>query len=300
MLRAGYHIAAATVPALADRFAAARFGTPRRTERVKQEDHILKSARAFQLSSPAFSKVAAWAWGHGPPVVLVHGWEGRGAQLGGFVEPLVELGFTAVAFDAPAHGDSPGRRASLRSFVAAMEAARDRFGEPHGIISHSFGGLATLLALAEGLPAKSAVVIAPPSPRERLLWLGRILDADVERVKAVGARVAEVVGLTVDQVEAPVLARRISTPGLVIHDLRDREIPYAYGRALADAWPRARLLTTDGLGHRRILRDAEVIAQSVGFVSAHAPEQPASSDLSAWLDVQAPSMEFAPLPPPIA
>jgi pimeloyl-ACP methyl ester carboxylesterase len=269
---------------------------------VEVEDRILSSARALHLSAPGLgvSKIAAWAWGHGPPVVLVHGWEGRGSQLGSFVEPLVKRGFTAVTFDAPAHGDSPGRRASLRSFVAAIDAVRARFGEPYGIVSHSFGSLASLLALAQGLPAKSAVVIAPPSPRERLAWLGRLLGADADRVRAVGARVAEVVGLTVDEVEAPVLARRISTPGLVIHDLRDREIPYAYGRALADAWPHARLLTTDGLGHRRILRDPEVIAQSVRFLTAHAPELPASGDLSAWLDLQAASMDFAPSAPTIA
>jgi pimeloyl-ACP methyl ester carboxylesterase len=301
-LRAGYGLAAATVPGLADRFAAERFLTPRRTKRVEAEDDILSSARTLELSAPGLgvSKIAAWAWGHGPPVVLVHGWEGRGSQLGGFVEPLVMRGFTAVAFDAPAHGDSPGRRASLRSFVAAIDAVRVRFGEPYGIVSHSFGSLASLLALAQGLPAKSAVVIAPPSPRERLAWLGRLLGADADRVRAVGARVAEVVGLTVDEVEAPVLARRISTPGLVIHDLRDREIPYAYGRALAAAWPHARLLTTDGLGHRRILRDPEVIAQSVRFLTAHAPELPASGDLSRWLDLQAASMDFAPPAPTIA
>jgi pimeloyl-ACP methyl ester carboxylesterase len=284
--RAGYAIASSVVPTLADRIAAGRFLTPQRTRRVPAEDAILRSARALTLRSTKLgaSKIAAWAWGHGPLVILVHGWEGRGTQLGGFVEPLVSAGFTAVAFDAPAHGDSPGRRASLRSFAHVIEAVTDRFGQPDGIIAHSFGGLATLLALAEGSAARSAVVIAPPSPQERLAWLGRLLDAEPERLRAIEARVAEAVGLSVGEVEAPVLARRISAPGLVIHDVRDREIPYAYGRALADAWPAARLLTTDGLGHRRILRDAEVIAHGVRFVRNHAPERGASSDLAAWFD----------------
>ena len=45
--------------------------------------------------------------------LLVHGWEGRGAQLGSLVGPLVEAGLSVVAFDAPAHGDSPGNRLYL-------------------------------------------------------------------------------------------------------------------------------------------------------------------------------------------
>src|SRR2546427_4662875 len=36
------------------------------------------------------SPVSVWTWGHGPVVLLVHGWGGRGAQLARFVEPLVD------------------------------------------------------------------------------------------------------------------------------------------------------------------------------------------------------------------
>ena len=51
-------------------------------------------------------RVRAWQWGEGPPVLLVHGWEGHAAQFAGFIPRLLEQGFSAVAFDAPAHGQS--------------------------------------------------------------------------------------------------------------------------------------------------------------------------------------------------
>ena len=54
-----------------------------------------------------------FAWGAGPSVLLVHGWEGRGAQLGALVDPLVAAGYRVVALDGPAHGDSPGRLSTL-------------------------------------------------------------------------------------------------------------------------------------------------------------------------------------------
>src|SRR5688500_15132227 len=49
--------------------------------------------------------VRGHVWGTGPAVYLVHGWGGRGSQLGSFVEPLLAGGFRVVMFDAPAHGD---------------------------------------------------------------------------------------------------------------------------------------------------------------------------------------------------
>jgi hypothetical protein len=57
-------------------------------------------------------------------------------------------------------------------------------------------------------------------------------------------------------------------PLLVIHDRDDAEVPWQDGAMIAQAWPRATLSTTSGLGHRRIVRDAEVIREAVGFLLA--------------------------------
>jgi len=53
---------------------------------------------------------------------------------------------------------------------------------------------------------------------------------------------------------------------LIVHDRGDREIPWRDGAALATAWPGAELKLTDGLGHRRILSDPDVIAAALAFV----------------------------------
>src|SRR5262249_54885618 len=73
------------------------FTSPRRHPRPDRERAILAGGRPFsvdvELRSPRWRgqrvRVAAWRWGHGPSVLLVHGWEGRGSQLGAFIEPLV-------------------------------------------------------------------------------------------------------------------------------------------------------------------------------------------------------------------
>ena len=47
----------------------------------------------------------------------------------------------------------------------------------------------------------------------------------------------------------------LTAPVLVVHDRGDAEIPWQHGAAIARAWRGAEMLITEGLGHRRILRD---------------------------------------------
>jgi len=52
---------------------------------------------------------------------------------------------------------------------------------------------------------------------------------------------------------------RTAQPTLIVHDRADRAAPHAAGEGLARALTGARLMTTEGLGHRRVLSDASVI-----------------------------------------
>ena len=54
-------------------------------------------------------------------------------------------------------------------------------------------------------------------------------------------------------------------PGLIVHDLDDRDVPWGEGERYALYWPDARLLTTQGLGHNRILDDVHVIDAALAF-----------------------------------
>jgi hypothetical protein len=63
-----------------------------------------------------------------------------------------------------------------------------------------------------------------------------------------------------------------------VHDVEDEEVPYADATRLGDLLG-ARVLRTQGLGHRRILFAPEVVSAIVEFIeagrpapSAHVPE----------------------------
>jgi pimeloyl-ACP methyl ester carboxylesterase len=221
------------------------------------------------------SRIAGTVWGTGPAVYLVHGWAGHAGQLGAFVEPLVGSGLRVVAFDAPSHGRSgPGvsgtRSSSIPEFAAALTAVAAAHGPAHAVIAHSMGGAATAVALCDGLQADRIVLVAPmASPESYARQLGAALGFGAATHRRLIARIERRVGAPMRQFEVPELGRAVAMPPtLVVHDRTDTFAPVSDGAAIAAAWPSARLHVTTGLGHSRLLRDPEVVAEIVDFVTA--------------------------------
>ena len=218
--------------------------------------------------------VVGRVWGNGPTVYLVHGWAGHRRQFAELVAPLVARGMRVVAFDMPSHGDSqPGafgpRSTSFLEFAATIEAVVARFGEPHAIVAHSAGAIATACALTDGMHADRLVLLAPmvgPLPHLRLFARGlgfgdRIFTRLVTRLE-------HRVGAPMRHFDVPELGRATAMPPtLVIHDRGDRSTPVSDGAAIAAAWPGARLHVTEGLGHNRLLRDPDVTVRIADFLA---------------------------------
>lgn len=275
------------------------FTTPRRFARPAREHAVLASARPFALDVPLRSprwngqhrQVAAWRWGHGPAVLLVHGWEGRGAQLGAFVAPLVEAGLSVVAFDAPAHGDSPGTQLYLTDLADAVVAAVEAIGPVHAIIAHSFGAAAVLLAHARGgVDVARNIMIAPNAVVDDAVErFARVVALDERDRHTLEDQLAVQSGITVESLRLDRLVGERRGALTVIHDRGDREVPFEDGERLAQLWPDAHLVPTEGLGHRRILRDPGVVRAVVEAVRDGL--QPPVSDLvrevDRWLDAHA-------------
>jgi pimeloyl-ACP methyl ester carboxylesterase len=268
------------------------FTTPRRHARPARERAVLAIAREVTfdvaLRAPgrhgAHVALAAWRWGTGPAVLLVHGWEGRGSQLGAFVEPLVAAGMSVIAFDAPGHGDSPDHRLFLTDHADCIADIAAQVGPLHGIVAHSFGAAAVLLAHARsGVEATRNVMVSPNVlVEDAVVRFARLVGLDDDDRTALEHKLAADTGLPLAALALEPLATRRDAALLVIHDRDDREIPFAQGEQLAAAWPNAQLLATSGLGHRRILRDETVIAAAVDALRQGVA--PARSDLVREVD----------------
>jgi pimeloyl-ACP methyl ester carboxylesterase len=258
----------AVSPALAAAAAEYLFVTPMRANSPMREAGWAATAERLTLPSP-HGELSAWVWGRGPrTVLLVHGWSGRGLQLGAFAAPLVLNGYRVVTFDAPAHGVSPGGRSNLFRHTDGVLAAARAFGPLSGVIAHSLGTTSVLLAANRNALSPGRLVALAPMARTRTMtdWYGRMTGFSpvvVERMRALLERRFD---FAWDDIEPRSLAKGLASETLIIHDRDDRELPASEGRELARRILSAKLLVTSGLGHRRILRDAEVVAAATRFI----------------------------------
>ena len=242
------------------------FRHPPRFPATPRERAILERGSRSFVRGPQ-GEIAVWHWGNGPRVLLVHGWGSHAGRLAPFVERLLDAGFGVDAFDAPGHGASAGRFASLPEFVDAVERVA-RCVSPAALIGHSLGAAACALALGRGVPGRAAVLLSTPADpslftRRYVRWM----KLPPEAARAMCRRLEHRYGAPLDTFS--LLPRDPGVPSLLIHDRGDLRIPIADGRALARAWKQARLVETRGLGHHRILRSPVVLRRAERFLSEH-------------------------------
>lgn len=254
-------------PRLGAHVAARVFLTPRRVRLPEREREWLKHARPETFSVGRF-QLSGHRWSEsGPPVLLIHGWEGRGSQLGGLALAVAEQGFQPITVDLPAHGSSRGAQTNLVEISEAIAAMVRRLGGVAGIVAHSFGAAGTTVSLREPLPVARVVYLAPAEdfehfPRVFSHWLGLSGHLSERMRSAIESRI----GITMAELRGSLLAPRMSAPLLVVHDEDDTEVPWQDGKTYMEAWPGSRLITTKGLGHRRILREPHVLRDVAEFI----------------------------------
>jgi pimeloyl-ACP methyl ester carboxylesterase len=254
-------------PRLAARAAEPLFMTPKRHRRPASETLLLDTARRsdWLLSG---RRVPVYSWGEGPVVLFSHGWEGRGTQVEPFLAPLLERGYRVVAWDQPGHGEADNARVTVMDFADVLERIALRLGGVHAVIGHSLGGTAAAFARSRTSFGEQFVTIASPlHPREFLAEFARVLQLSPEASQALKQRLGARYGLSFEDFDLSRVLPQIQVPALVIHDRADREVPYQHGLELARHWPAARLMSTEGLGHRRILRAPEVVSAAVAAVT---------------------------------
>jgi pimeloyl-ACP methyl ester carboxylesterase len=231
----------------------------------------LQGARPLRIDTP-HGTVALLHAGSGPAVLLLHGWEGQSSDMAAFAQALLERGFSVFAMDLPAHGKSSGAQTSIPQSAMALRAAAGALPPLHAVIAHSVGAPVVVEALAAGMQAQRVVLLSAPARYEdyarRYAMAAGLNPAETGDMLAL---LRESRGIDVGQVSLPARAARLAQPALFIHSADDRVVPVEDSIASAAAWPGARHLRVDGLGHRRLLADAAVVAAAVEFVAEAAP-----------------------------
>ena len=219
-------------------------------------------------------RIATYVWGDPaaqPYALLAHGWSSFGLRFLPWVERLRALGYAVVTFDQPGHGRSSGKLCTLPEFTATLRTVGRHYGEAALAVGHSLGGAALALAQDEDWHARRLVLVAPAADMAdaasryfRLVHVGEHLR------QAFYDWLLRRTGIGVEQLEVHRRLPALGQPALIVHDLEDTEVPWSEGERYARYWPGARLLSTQGLGHRRVLDAPAVIAAALVFARGEA------------------------------
>lgn len=259
-------------PALAVRTAYRLFGTPlppRWLQRRKPWDASWRVERwPFEHASlTVYSQAAA---PHGPVVLLLHGWGGHAGQMLPLAQALADQGLRPVLVEMPAHGLSAGSVSNLPQFARAIDYVAARLQQQghslRAVVAHSLAANAAAFAASRGLPVQRLVLLAPPaSPREYTRLFGHVFGLSEATRAAMQRRLEAREGVLMPQFEPDAVGARVRVPTLVVHDRGDSINRFADGQAYAHAVRGAQLLATEGLGHRKILKDAQVLGKVALF-----------------------------------
>lgn len=271
LIRFGFGTLGRLFPRAAGAKAFEFFTTPRSRAKHRTPEPLLAEARIFDI---LFGKhlLKCYEWGSGvQTVLLVHGWESRGTALRTFVPELVARGFRVVAMDGPAHGDSGGKRANLRSFGEAVQTVIRRLGDVHSVITHSFGGAATVFALSEldnSISLEKLVMIGTPNRLENIFHESiRIMGVPPNAAKYYRRLLEEKVGKSLSEASLSNLGLSAQVgEALIVHDTMDQAVSLEAAQLVAEAWPNARMLITEGYGHYRLMKNPDVIRRVAAFV----------------------------------
>lgn len=271
LLRLSFRLGGRLAPNIAGRFAAKLWLTPPRFKLPAREKITLDSAK-LSHHQIAGNNIVSFSWGNENPdtplVLLVHGWSGRGTQLGSFVQPLLDAGYRVLSFDAPAHGKSSGKQTSLYEFADVILALQKHYGDIHAAITHSFGGPCIAHAIQRGFKTSRIVSISPPATMKGLVE--KFTDAlylPEQTSKKMLQHIENAYSKNIwEELSMVNSIQGVTIPGLLIHDTNDTDIPWQEGEAIAHAWHDAKFIKTSGLGHRRILRDDFVIKTAVAYI----------------------------------
>ncbi|MGK6309448.1 alpha/beta fold hydrolase [Variovorax sp. DT-64] len=207
-----------------------------------------------------------------PRVLLVHGWGGHAGQMLPLAQALIAAGLTPLLLEMPAHGRSPGTVSNLPQFARAIDYVAARLALEgtalKAIAAHSLGANALAYAASRGLRAERLVLLAPPaSPHAFTRYFAHVFGLSERTRAAMQHRIEAREGILMPLLEPAAVGPRIAQPTLVVHDRDDRVNRFADGVAYRDAIAGAQLIATEGLGHRRILREPSVLQQVADFVS---------------------------------
>jgi esterase/lipase len=231
------------------------------------EREALNHARQLRFGDG--DKNVAWVWGTGPLVVLVHGWNGRAAQMAPLALRLSEFGFQSVAIDVTGHGDSPKRHTRWDYFFKDIAALSQVLKEPvFAYVGHSAGALTVMAARGlKGIAAKRYVCICAPSyPFPPINVIQRKLSPKKAVIDRYKNFLAEQFETTWEHLQTGSSYIGAGFDLLLFYDETDRFVDHGEGDKIKSLCPGAQLVKTCAYSHNKVLAAPELMEATAAFL----------------------------------
>ncbi|MGY3572463.1 alpha/beta hydrolase [Vibrio paucivorans] len=198
--------------------------------------------------------------GTGPTWVLTHGWSGTASQFYPLMEHIAKQGYTALAYDHPAHGESEGVYGHIPAFVHGLEAILDSADDVAGLIGHSMGTASALECRHRKLEDVPMLLIAPVLDYVDNLF-GSVARSgySIRLFEAVVSEVEEQYRYPIHTVNPYQKLSVRSSSTIIVHDEKDKFTKFSVSQRAASEMENVTLVATQNQGHGRVMTCSQVM-----------------------------------------
>lgn len=233
---------------------------------------IFEEAEKITLTFQSY-RIKGYRWNKGgeKKLLILHGFESSVINFEKYVRAFVKKNYEVLAFDAPAHGRSSGKRINALIYRDFINHIYKQFGPVKSFMAHSLGGLALSIALAEmTLDEEQRVVLIAPATETRtaidqFFHFIRLKDPEVR--KEFEDIIFQMNDKPVSWYSVTRALKSVNASVLWIHDEEDQVTPIAdVIKAKSLGMRNIQFVFTKGLGHSRIYRNPEIRQMIVDFL----------------------------------
>ena len=253
--------------AYASKKALSLFASPRKGRYNETQLKVLSAAEYSELKYDNL-KIATYLFkGANKTILLSHGWESNASRWSYLLNDLIDQNYNIVMLDGPAHGKSGGKQFNAILYSEFIKTVADAY-KPEVLIGHSVGGMASVFCMHNhkldfvdklvllGAPAHFTGVF---TRYKSMMGYNQRISEGLDRI------VLERFGKPTDYFSAANFAKEIEANGLIVHDTKDKIIPYEDAMLFANRYKNSELITTTGFGHS--LKDKSITPDIIKFIN---------------------------------
>ncbi|NMH87836.1 alpha/beta hydrolase family protein [Flavivirga algicola] len=238
-------------PKYAAKLAIKLFSTPQKGRLNEEQNQYLSTAIQENIIHENISIKTYYWQGKKETILLAHGWKSNAFRWKSLIETLTALDYTIIALDAPAHGNSSGKLFNALLYSECISIVAKKF-KVDTLIGHSVGGTATIFSQHKKQleSVKKIVSLGAPADFVDVFKRYETMMGYNERVSSAMVQyVLEEFNHLPEYYSAPNFIKEIETKILVIHDKKDKVIPYTDGLKFKKNHEKVQFIGTKGFGH---------------------------------------------------